>query len=160
MQRWLVAAVIVAGVVAAGAGFVYYRDMSAIRDVEVIVTGARLSDDYLAEIFRNASLTVTIHMQLYNPSGRDISDMGTDFDVDIGSTHVGTGGFSGVDVDAHGRANRTMNVTLSLVNVTAGLLDAIKEKQFSITLDGRVSGDVLYGLMTFRQSFTASYAFP
>ncbi|MFO8132754.1 MAG: hypothetical protein R6U10_02290 [Thermoplasmatota archaeon] len=160
-QRWLAVAAIVA-VVASGAvaGLVYYRDVSAIRDVEVTVIDARLPEDYLAEIFRNQSLTVTIHMRLSNPSGRDISGMGTDFDIDIGSTHVGAGGFSGVDVQAHGRVNRTMKVTLSLVDVTAGLLDAVKQKQFFITLDGHVSGDVLYGLARFRQPFTAGYRFP
>lgn len=162
MQRWMAAAVVAAAIVAAGAGagFIYYRDVSAIRDVEVVVTDATLPQDYLAEIFRNASLTVTIHMQLRNPAGRDISGMASDFDIYIGDTRVGDGGFSGVDVPAHGSVNKTMQVTLSLADVTAGLLDAIKDKQFTLTLDGRVSGAVLFGLATFRQPFTAGYAFP
>jgi len=160
-QRWLTAAVI-AIVVAAGAiaGFVYYRDVSAIRDVEVTVTDASLPDTFLLEIVRNQSVTVTIHIMLHNPSSRDVSGMQTDFDVFIGGTRAGTGGFSGVAVPAHGSAVKTMNVTLSLTDVTAGLLDAVKEKRFTVTLDGQVSGDVLFGLASFRQSFTAGYAFP
>ncbi len=162
MQRWMVAAAIVAVIVAAGVGtgFVYYRDVSAIRDVEVTVTDASLPDSILVDILRNQSLTVTLHIQLRNPAGRDISDMGTDFDISIGDTRVGAGGFSGVAVPAHSSATKTMQVTLSLADVTSGILDAIQEKSFTVTLDGRVSGAVLFGLATFRQPFTASYAFP
>lgn len=162
MQRWMVAVAVMAVVVAAsaGAGFIYYQDVSAIRDVEVTLTDAKLPDNFLAEIFRNASLTITMHMELRNPTGRDIWGMAVDFDVYVGSTWVGEGGFSGVAVPARSSANKTMEITLSLADVTAGLLDAIKEKHFSITLDGRVSGAVLYGLATFTQPFTAGYEFP
>ncbi len=161
-KRWMAAAAIAAVVVAAGAaaGFVYYRDVSAIRDIDVTVTDASLPDDFLAEVVRHQSLTVTIHMQLRNPAGHDISDMATAFDIYIGDTRVGDGRFSGVDVPAHSSVNKTMDVTLSLADVTSGIIDAVKGQRFTITLDGQVSGAVLFGLATFRQPFTAGYTFP
>lgn len=161
-KRWLVAAAVAAALVSAGAAsaFVYYRDVSAIRDIEVTVTDAELPDGFWGEVLRNRSLTVTIHMQLYNPTGRDISDMRTDFDIYIGETQVGDGGFSGVSVPAHSSVNKTMQVTLSLADVASGIIDAIRQESFTIRLDGQVEGAVLFGLATFQQPFTASYAFP
>ena len=161
IQRWLAAVIIIAVVaVGAGAGCIYYQDVSAIRDVEVTITDASLPSSFVSEILFNASLTVTMQIQLDNTAGRDISGMIVDFDVSVGNIRVGDGGFSGVDVPAHGTTIKTMTVTLRLVDVTTGLLNAIKQKSFTITLDGQVSGDVLFGLTSFHQPFTASYAFP
>lgn len=156
MDRRAVILVVVTAtvVVIAGTGYVYYADVSAIRDSEVQLENVRLTS------LRLTQATLAMQVTVINPSGRDLSDLTVSFDILLADTVVGNGSFPALSVPAHGQRTRNMNMTVYFAHLSSAVMSALQQGQFVVVLQGTVEGRVLWGLTMFSQSFSTSYAFP
>ena len=154
LQRVLVVIGVAVALIVAGMGYTYYIDVAAIRDSRVVMEDARLTELSFTQA------TLAIQVTISNPSSRDIADLTVSFDILISETFVGNGSFPSLTIPAHDLRTREMNVTLYFAELASAVIAAIQQGTFLIMMQGTVKGRVMFGLTTFSQSFSSSYAFP
>ncbi len=163
MTGKLVKTVIIIAIILSVLGFLgysYNADVEAISSIEV-----KLDDIDLTDI-KFTSFKLKLDVNISNPTNQHISNLSSNFDIYIAENYVGKGNFSKVSIPAHSRCNKNSSVTIYYSGLADAAVDIIEkiitneEFEFNLTIDGKISGNALFGLITVSQSFKAIQTYP
>lgn len=132
----------------------YYADVVALDSIKVTIKDIRLF---------GISLTyceLTIYINFYNPSNRDVSGLTAVFDIYIADNYIGKGSLSRVSIPANSNLEKDTTVTIYYANVAVAVVDGIKKGNFDLTIKGTASGNVLFNLLTISDKFEATKPYP
>lgn len=122
--------------------YIFYSDVRALENIKVEVNDVRVK-----KLLPDMVLSISI--KLINDEGRKIEDLEGYMNIYILNESVGKINFSDVDMAAHSYAEIEVPLTLYYDEVAKGILKAIKNGNFNVTMKGSISGKILFGLMKY-----------
>ena len=132
----------------------YFADVEALDRTEVTIKDIKLQE----LSFTYCKLKIFINF--YNPSNQDVSDLKATFNVYVTENYVGLGSLSKVSIPAKTNEEKDLTITIYYANVAAAVADGIKKGNFDVSIKGKASGNVLFGLITVTDNFEATKPYP
>lgn len=136
-------------------GFTYYADAEAVSKAQVKVENLNLIKVY------NNGVKLGFTVKFANPSDREINDLFSYFDIYVDSIKIGEGSFLNIDIKPDDETSKQMSVTASYSGLAQSAINVIKNfvrgEKTSLSIEGTVSADVLFGLAKTSHKFIATY---
>jgi hypothetical protein len=161
MTTKLVKTVIIIAIILSVLGFLSYSynaDVEAISNIKVTL------DDIDLTGIKVTSFKLKLDVNISNPTNQHISNLSSNFDIYIAENYVGKGNFSKVSIPASSYCSKDIFVTIYYSGLADAAVDVIKNiitnEEFDLTIDGKISGNALFGLTTVSQNFKATQTYP
>jgi hypothetical protein len=134
--------------------YTYHADIATLYSAEISI------EDITIQELTLTYCTLTIYIDISNPTDRDISGLTATFDVFIADNYVGLGSVSEVSIPAQSNRLKDVIVTIYYSNVVFSVVDGLQSGNFDVTVKGSASGNVLFGLITVSDEFEATKEYP
>lgn len=135
-------------------GYTYYADADAIQHVVAKV------EDINNISPRLTSATLTFTLNISNPTNRNINDLSSTFDIYIQQNEIGEGSFSELSISAMNRIHEQVTITVYYSEIAKSVIDILNNwvngQDTSLTVQGTLTAQVLFGLTTASHNYTAS----
>jgi hypothetical protein len=128
----------------------YIADVSAISKITVDVE--KINIQHLGLSFCELQIIIG----LYNPTNRDTSNLEASFDMFITGNYIGEGILSEVSIPSESYTQKDVYLTIYYSEVASGVVDAIKSRDFTLSIEGEVHGSVLFGFLRVSDQIEAS----
>ena len=122
---------------------------NAIRNAKIEITGidfGRFTEKYME---------INIHLNIINNESREIKIEGK-FHVFILNVSVGDAKMK-ASVESHSSQQLIIPLRLYYDKVAEGIVNSIKSGNFNLTLKGKITGKVFFGLLTYSQNIEATW---
>jgi len=139
-----------AGIIMAALLFNVSMEVRAIKGIKVEIYDVRVEHML-------PTIAITLNTRIINDEHRNVKGLSGNFTILLSNTSVGTMGFAAVDIGALSYETVEVKLTISYSQVAQSLIDAIAAMQFAITITGSVTGNIFFGLMTYRQPMEARW---
>ncbi len=156
-KAWKITAIVlilILVILASAFGYAYYADITAIEKLEFKV-------DYVT--IPEISLTyckLKLMLNISNPTNYRVSSLSTSFTIYLANNSIGNGSMNDISLPAHSSVQEDMVVTIHYAGVVGGVIDAIKNGRFVLTVKGKGTADAMWGLTKGSKSFEVSYVYP
>jgi len=130
--------------------YTYLADASALSNIIVDVENINIQQIGLSYC------DLKIIVSLSNPTDRDTSNLKASFDIYIAGNYIGDGSLSDVSISALSNTQKEVFVTIYYSEVASAVVDGIKKGDFTLSIEGDVSGTVLFGLIRVSEQIEAS----
>jgi len=138
-------------------GYSYNADIEAVSNIEVTLDDIDLTD------IKFTSFKLKLDVNISNPTNQHISNLSSNFDINIAENYVGKGNFSKVSIPASSHCSKDIFIIINYSDLATAAVDVIKNiitnKEFDLTIDGEISGNALFGLTTISQSYKATQTY-
>ena len=133
--------------------YAYYADVTALEKMEFIV-----NDVSFPELgFNYCKLKFILNIS--NPTNYRISSLSISFTIYLANNSIGDGSMEDISIHAHSSIEKDMVITIYYMDVVEGVIDAIRNGNFLLTIKGTSTADVLFGLTTASRNFEISYTY-
>ena len=129
----------------------YIMETIAISKLQVTVKGVQIQELKVSY----AKLKLIIEMS--NPTGEDISQLSTEYNIFIASSIVGNGGISLTNIPAQATKEASTTVIIYFANVANAVLEALTKQNFNLTIQGTLHVKVLFDLLSISHDFSSTY---
>ncbi len=149
LARTLAAVLLLAAI-----GFASYRaycEYVALSNLEVMIIGASIKRVGLT----SADLSLTLEIR--NPTSCDSPAVSAVYDIYVGGAYVGRGSLPPTAIPAGEAVRRETIVTVEYAKAATGLAEALVRGRLQVTIRGKVSTRLLFGLIPITLSFERSY---
>ncbi len=147
MKKYVVVAMIFLAIILAT--YEINAEENAIRNAKIEITGidfGRFTEKYME---------INIHLNIINNESREIKIEGK-FHVFILNVSVGDAKMK-ASVESHSSQQLIIPLRLYYDKVAEGIVDSIKSGNFNLTLKGKITGKVFFGLLTYSQNIEATW---
>lgn len=150
MRRIILFSIAAAGIIVAAILFTVSTEVRAIQSIKMEIYDVRV-EHMLPDI------AITLSARIVNEENSRVRGLSGNFTVLVSNVSVGTMGFDTIDIGAHAQTTIDIPLTISYSQMAEGLIEAIASLQFSLTITGTITGDILFGLMSYRQPVEAHW---
>ncbi len=154
MSRIWRVVIIILIVVVLALGYIYHADLVAVEKVEYDI-----QDVSIPEIGLTYCNLVFI-LNISNPSPHKVSSLSISFTIYLANESIGKGFVNNISIHAHSSIKKEMMVKIYYANVVSGVINAIKNGKFLLTLDGKGVASIFFGLVKASRNFKISYEYP
>ncbi|KAA0007433.1 MAG: hypothetical protein FE045_00060 [Thermoplasmata archaeon] len=147
MKKYVVVAMIFLAIILAT--YEINAEENAIRNAKIEITGidfGRFTEKYME---------INIHLNIINNESREIKIEGK-FHVFILNVSVGDAKMK-ASVESHSSQQLIIPLRLYYDKVAEGIVNSIKSGNFNLTLKGKITGKVFFGLLTYSQNIEATW---
>ena len=136
-------------------GYTYISDVSSLNKVKI-----ELLDAFIIEA-KLSYFKLKLIVNISNPTESHISYLESKFDLFLSSNYIGEGNFSIINI--YPKSHQIKDITIivyydGLVSAVIEIIeDFISGKKVELTIDGIISGKVLFDFITITKNFTAVY---
>jgi len=131
--------------------YIYTSDVAAISEVEIQPISIENSK------FTIKNVTLTIMLNISNPTDREISDLSSTFSIFIGENNIGVGEFQDIYITANSYTIKTVKNVISFADVGHYVIDSLEDGfDTTVTIQGTMTSKVFFGLTQTTQEFTAT----
>ncbi len=134
-------------------GYTYYADAEAIQNVYAEIEGINQINAKIT------SATITLTLNITNPSNRNVNQLSSTFDIYIEDTFVGTGSFFDHDIPAQTSNLKQVQINVNYGGLADSSIDILKNwfvgQDSQIKIKGVITASVLFGLTTTSHKFIA-----
>lgn len=134
------------------AGFRLYTERSALKGIESDVKGVGTPSVGLT------SATFKFQMEYHNTSSYDSPPFNTTYDIYLAGSKIGEGSVEEISVPAGATETAEQTVSVDYADLGAAVVDTIKAENFTVTVKGKNTAKVLFGLIPVSQPFEVSYS--
>ena len=137
-------------------GYTYYHDANALSKVRLEINDI----DFISPSLTNVTLAFSV--KFINPSGTDINNLESTFDIFIESNYIGEGNFSNINIKSN--SNRTEQVKVKIYykglahSVIDIILNFISGKSSSLKINGNLRSDAVFGIFKISEIYIATYS--
>jgi len=135
-------------------GYIYHADLMAVEKVEYDIQDVSIPEIGLTY----CKLMFTLNIS--NPSPYKVSSLSISFIIYLANDSIGKGFVKNISIHAHSSIKKEMMVTIYYANVVSGVINAIKNGKFLLTLDGKGEANIFFGLIKASRNFKISYEYP
>ena len=128
----------------------FYSDVKALKHIKVEINDVRV-EKLLPDIVLNISI------KFINEESREIRGLEGMMDIYVLNEYVGQITFRGVDIAGHSWREVKAPLTLYYSQIAAGILKAIKEMNFNLTIEGAVKARIFFGLLNYETPIMARW---
>ena len=147
MKKYVVVAMIFLAIILAT--YEINAEENAIRNAKIEITGidfGRFTEKYME---------INIHLNIINNESREIKIEGK-FHVFILNVSIGDAKMK-ASVESHSSQQLIIPLRLYYDKVAEGIVNSIKSGNFNLTLKGKITGKVFFGLLTYSQNIEATW---
>lgn len=129
----------------------FVMETTAISKLRVTVKGVQIQE------LKVSYAKLKLFIEISNPTGEDISQLSTDYNIFIASSIVGNGSISLTNIPTQTTKNASTIVIIYFANVANAVLEALTKQNFNLTIQGTLHAKVLFGLLSISQDFSSTY---
>ena len=131
----------------------YYMETSAISKLQLTIKGVQIQE------IKVTYTKLKLNIALLNPTDEVLSQFLTEYNIIIAGNIVGVGNITLSDIPA--RTNKETNTTITIYfsDVAIAVLDAIKNQNFNLTIQGTLHIKVLFDLLSISQDFSSTFSY-
>ncbi|MDG6229093.1 MAG: hypothetical protein QCH96_03915 [Candidatus Thermoplasmatota archaeon] len=134
--------------------YTYSSDIAAISQVHIELSDVEITKPTFYNV------TLTLLMNISNPTERTIQDLSSDFDIYIGSHQIGSGSFSGITIQPKSSTLEPVATIITYKGLAHSIIerlsDFINGQQTTIIIEGTMTAKVFFGLGQTTQDFAAT----
>ncbi len=116
-----------------------YSEYKAIRSLEFEIYDVDVSR------FGLMSADIRVILRFYNPTDHDTPLFQAEFDVYLSNGYIGHGKIPETKVLSSSSRARNITFTISYVNATKSVVDALRNRSFNLTARGNIHARILFG---------------
>jgi len=134
--------------------YTYTSDIAAISQVHIELDHVEITKPTFYNV------TLTLLMNISNPTERTIQDLSSDFDIYIGSNQIGSGSFSGITIQPKSSTLEPVATIITYKGLAHSIIERLSDliygQQTTIIIEGTMTAKVFFGLSQTSQEFTAT----
>jgi len=136
-------------------GYNYYNDADALSKVRLEINDI----DFISPTLTNVTLKISV--KFINPTGTEINNLESKFDIYIESNYIGNGNFSNINIKPNSNITEQIKVTIIYSGLAHSAVDIILNfvsgKTSSLKIDGNLKSDAVFGLIKISERYIARY---
>ncbi len=143
-KKWLSIVLVVSLLLGFTIALIYYGDAESLHEIKVSIHYFEVEEIHLT----NCSILIIINIS--NPSGRDIYDLSSSFEIFIENISIGKGGFSGVNIPSNAVTRIEVPINMMYSGLADAAVEAIKNiwrgESNEVSIIGELNSSTLFGL--------------
>jgi len=126
-----------------------YMEEEAIRNLKMEINDAKITHITFEYV------ELKIYVKFINDEKRDINEMRGNFKIFILNSYVGDAHLKDINIKSGSSYNATIPLRIYYEGLTEGIINAIKEGKISLTIKGKITGRIFFGLIEYSQNIEA-----